>query len=209
MIRVMVAEGVPMFREALVRLVNHEDDMEVVAAVGRGDAIVGMALRYRPDVAVIETSLPEMDGLDAAHALNQRLPTCRTLILTGVANPGNLRRGAESQVAGFMLKQSTPQELIDGVRTVAAGGRIIDPQLAYAALTLLDNPLTSRERDVLRLTADGYSSREVAEALFLSHGTVRNYLASIVTKLGARNRVDAIRRAHDAGWLQWTPSQAT
>ena len=202
MIRVMVAEAVPMMREALVRLLSLEDDLEVVAAVGDGDAVVPTALRYRPDVAVIEIALPERDGLDAARELRERLPDCKVVVLTGAATPSDLRRGAESRIAGFMLKSSTPHELIDGVRTVARGGSVIEPTLAYAALSAPDNPLTDREHDVLRLTAAGSSTREVAETLYLSHGTVRNYLASVVTKLDARNRVDAIRLAHEAGWLR-------
>lgn len=201
LIRVMVAEAVPMVREALARLLDLEDDCEVVAAVGDGDAIVPSALRYRPDVVVIEIALPKRHGLDAARELHERLPDCKVLILTGAATPNDLRRGAESRVAGFMLKSSTPHELIDGVRTVVRGGSVIEPTLAYAALNVPDNPLTDREQDVLRLTAAGFSTRDVAETLYLSHGTVRNYLASVVTKLNARNRIDAIRLAREAGWL--------
>jgi len=203
-IRVMVAEDVPMMRDALVRLMGLEDDLDVVAAVGSGETVVATALRHQPDVAVIDLALPNLDGLDVALELHQRLPDCKVLIIAGVANPSYLRRGAECRVAGFVLKESTPQDLIDGVRTVAGGGSVFDPRLVYAALTVSDNPLTDRERDVLRLTADGSSTSEIAETLFLSRGTVRNYLASVVTKLNARNRVDAIRLAREAGWLQPT-----
>ncbi|MGP4026078.1 response regulator transcription factor [Actinomadura sp. 3N407] len=201
MIRVLVAEDVRMLREALVDLIGYEDDIEVVASVGAGDAIVPAALRERPDVAVIDIELPERDGLDAAAELRDLLPECRTLILTGVGRPGNLRRSAGANVAGFMLKDSRPQDLVAAIRTVAAGGRVIDPQLAYAALDVADNPLTEREADVLRLTAEGSNPREIAARLHLTYGTVRNYLASAVTKLGARNRVDAIRIATEAGWI--------
>lgn len=201
MIRVIVAEDVPLVREALARLLDLEADVKVVATVGGGDEIVDTALLYRPDVAVIDIALPKRDGLEAAAELKRRLPSCKTLILTRVATPGNLRRGAENQVAGFMLKDVTPEDLVDAVRTVAAGGSVIDPQLAYAALSAPPSPLTDRETSVLRMTADGLSTREIAQALFLSHGTVRNYLASVVTKLCARNRVDAIRLAREAGWL--------
>jgi two-component system, NarL family, response regulator DesR len=190
-----------MLREALAEILNHEDDIHVVATVATGDAIVPSALQHRPDVAIIDIKLPNLDGLDAAAVLNERLPECKTLILTGVGQPGNLRRSAKANVAGFMLKDARPQDLLSAIRTIAAGGRVIDPQLAYAALDIAENPLTEREIDVLRLTSSGSTPREVAAQLHLTYGTVRNYLASAVTKLGARNRVDAIRIATDAGWL--------
>lgn len=200
-IKVLVAEDVRMLREALVDLMGYEDDIEVVAAVETGDAIVPTALRLRPDLAVLDIELPNSDGLDAAAELHDLLPECRTLILTGVGRPGNLRRGAKAHVAGFMVKDSRPQDLIAAIRTIAAGGRVIDPQLAYASLDVADNPLTEREADVLRLTSRGSTPREIAAQLHLTYGTVRNYLATAVTKLGARNRVDAIRIASEAGWI--------
>jgi two-component system response regulator DesR len=200
-IRVLVAEDVRMLREAMVDFISHEDDIEVVASVEDGDAIVPAALRDRPDVAVIDIELPQRDGLDAAAELRDLLPECRTLVLTGIGRPGNLRRSARANVAGFMLKDSRPQDLVAAIRTVAAGGRVIDPQLAYAALDVADNPLTEREADVLRLTSEGSNPREIAARLHLTYGTVRNYLATAVTKLGARNRVDAIRIATEAGWI--------
>lgn len=201
MIRVLVAEDVRILREALCELLGLESDIVVVAAVESGDRIVPAALEHRPDVAVLDIDLPLIDGLQAAAELRERLPDCKTLILTGMGRPGNLRRGIAAQVAGFMVKDSRPQDLADAIRTVAAGGRVIDPQLAYAALEVADSPLTDRETDVLRLTASGATPREVSAQLHLTYGTVRNYLASAVTKLGARNRVDAIRIATAAGWL--------
>jgi two-component system response regulator DesR len=201
MIRVLVAEDVRILREALCELLGLESDIVVVAAVESGDRIVPAALEHRPDVAVLDIDLPLIDGLQAAAELREMLPDCRALILTGMGRPGNLRRGIAAQVAGFMVKDSRPQDLADAIRTVAAGGRVIDPQLAYAALEVADSPLTDRETDVLRLTASGATPREVSAQLHLTYGTVRNYLASAVTKLGARNRVDAIRIATAAGWL--------
>ncbi|MFD1938246.1 DNA-binding response regulator [Nonomuraea mangrovi] len=201
MIRVLVAEDMRLLRDALVGLLKLEGDLEVVASVDTGDAIVASALEHRPDVAVIDIELPHLDGLDAAAHLRERLPSCKVLILTGVGRPGNLRRSIAAQAAGFMLKDSRPEELAEAIRTVARGGRVLDPQLAYAALDVVDNPLTEREADVLRLTASGATPREVSARLHLSYGTVRNYLASAVTKLDARNRVDAIRIATEAGWL--------
>jgi len=201
MIRVLLAEDLRILREALAGLLRLEEDMEVVAEVGHGDAIVPAALEHLPDVAVIDIEMPKMDGLDAAAELARRLPVCRTLILTAVGRPGNLRRGISAQVSGFILKDSRPEDLVAAIRTVAAGGRVIDPQLAFAALDMSGNPLTDRELDVLRLTAGGATPREVAARLHLTYGTVRNYLASAVTKLTARNRLDAVRIATEAGWL--------
>ncbi|WP_049567189.1 response regulator transcription factor [Nonomuraea sp. SBT364] len=201
MIRVLIAEDVLILREALVALLGYEEDIEVVAALGSGDAIVPAALAHRPDVAVLDIDLPVVDGLDAAAELHTRLPDCRVLILTALGRPGNLRRGVEAHVSGFMLKDSRPQELVSAIRDVAAGRRIVDQQLAYAALGLPANPLTDREADVLRLTGAGAAPRDIARDLHLSYGTVRNYLASAVTKLNARTRQDAIRIATEAGWL--------
>jgi two-component system response regulator DesR len=201
MIGVLLAEDMRMLREALVGVLNLADDIEVVAAVEAGDAIVPTALRTRPNVAVLDIELPGLDGISAAAQLHQWLPDCRTLILTGVGRPGLLRRAQSAHVAGFMVKDARPEDLLDAIRVVATGGRVIDPQLAFAALDAAGNPLTERENDVLRLTASGAEQAEVAARLGLSSGTVRNYLATAVAKLGARNRVDAIRIASEAGWL--------
>ncbi|GAA2647311.1 response regulator transcription factor [Nonomuraea recticatena] len=190
-----------MLREALVALLGFEEDIEVVAEVDTGDAIVRAALEHRPDVAVLDIELPALDGLSAAALLHERLPECRVLILTGLGRPGNLRRGVEAHVSGFMLKDSRPQDLVQAIRTVAAGGLVIDQQLAYAALDVRGNPLTEREAEVLRLTGEGATPRDIARDLHLSYGTVRNYLASSVTKLNARTRMDAVRIATEAGWL--------
>ncbi|GLH96261.1 response regulator transcription factor [Phytohabitans aurantiacus] len=201
MIRVLLAEDMRLLREALVGVLSLAGDIEVVGAVEAGDAIVTTALQARPDVAVIDVELPGLDGISAAAQLHQWLPDCRTLILTGVGRPGTLRRALAAKVAGFMGKDAAPDDLVDAVRTIAAGGKVLDPQLAFAALDIAGNPLTERECDVLRLTASGADPTEVATRLGLSYGTVRNYLATAVTKLSARNRVDAIRIASEAGWL--------
>ncbi|MFG1998563.1 DNA-binding response regulator [Spirillospora sp. NPDC048911] len=201
MIRVLLAEDMGILREALAGLLALEDDIEVVATVESGDAIVATALKHTPDVAVIDIELPVLDGLSAAAELHQRLPGCRTLILTGLARPGNLRRALAAHVSGFMVKDSRPQDLVEAIRTVTRGGRVIDPQLAFQALDVQGSPLTDREAEVLRLTASGAEPPEIAAKIGLSYGTVRNYLASAVTKLNARNRVDAIRIATDADWI--------
>ncbi|MEU7061139.1 response regulator transcription factor [Streptomyces sp. NPDC046197] len=200
-LKILLAEDVHMIRGALVALLELEPDLEVVAEVDRGDCIVRTALETRPDVAVIDVDLPGTDGLTAAADLHEQLPSCRTLILTSLGRPGTLRRALSAHVTGFLLKDSPPDQLALAVRSVAAGRRVVDPQLALAAWDCADNPLSARELEVLRLAARGADAAEIAGCLFLSKGTVRNYLTAIVSKLGARNRIDAIRLAEEAGWI--------
>jgi len=142
-----------------------------------------------------------MDGLTAAAELHEKVPTCRVLVLTGLGRPSDLRRAVAEHASGFLLKDAPSEELVAAVRHVAAGGRVFDPKLAVAALEEAESPLSAREAEVLKRYAAGASAAEIAGELFLSYGTVRNYLASAVTKLGARNRVDAARIADEAGWL--------
>ncbi|MBO2458351.1 response regulator transcription factor [Actinomadura violacea] len=201
MSRVLIAEDMHLLREALAELLGLEDDMEVVAQVDSGARIVAEAERTRPDVAILDIDLPELDGLAAAAPLAERVPGCRVLILTALSRAGHLRRALEAGVAGFVRKDIRPDELAAAVRTVAAGGTVIDPALAATALLAPPSPLTQRETEVLRLSATGAQPLEIAERLFLSYGTVRNYLTSSVGKLGARNRIDAVRIATEAGWI--------
>ncbi len=201
MIRVLVAEDMHMIRGALVALLSLEDDMEVVAELERGDTIVETALRTRPDVAVVDIDLPGLDGLSAAEQLHQRLPQCRTLVLTGLSQPGNLLRALKAHVRGFIVKDAPAETLADGVRRVARGERVIDPDLVAAALETGSTPLTDREADVLRAAERGISTEEIGARLALSPATVRNYLSNAISKVGGRNRIDAIRIARDAGWL--------
>lgn len=190
-----------MIQGALVALLQLEPDLHVVSTVDRGDTIVAAALETKPDVAVIDIDLPGIDGLTAAAELHERLPSCRTLILTSLGRPGTLRRALSAQVSGFLLKDSPPSQLALAVRSVATGRRVVDPQLALSAWDSPENPLSPRELEVLRLAARGADAAEIAGCLYLSKGTVRNYLTAIVGKLGARNRIDAIRIAEEAGWL--------
>jgi two-component system response regulator DesR len=201
MVRVLIAEDMRILRDTLVALLELEDDLEVVAQLASGDDIVPAALQHHPDVAVLDIDLPGTDGLTAAAELHERLPRCRTLILTGLGRSGTLRRALAAHVSGFMVKDAPAQELVEAVRRVAAGDRVIDPKLALAALDQGDNPLSPREAEVLKRYAAGASAAEIAAEIYLSYGTVRNYLASAVTKLGARNRVDAAHIANEAGWL--------
>ncbi|MEU9957304.1 response regulator transcription factor [Streptomyces sp. NPDC050982] len=199
MIRLIIAEDVPMLRGALVALLELEQDLSVVAEVGNGNDILPTVLEHRPDIAVIDIDLPGTDGLTAAAKLRSCVPSCRVLIITSLGNPAALRRALAAQVDGYVLKDALPSELAQAIRKVAAGQRVIDPQLALMAWDGPAQQLTPREVDVLRLAAAGEDVRVIAKELHLSVGTVRNYLTTIVHKLGARNRVDAVRIARDNG----------
>ena len=198
MIRVLVAEDMRILRDTLVSVLNLEEDIEVVAQVAAGDGIVPAALAERPDLAVLDIDMPRVDGLTAAAELHERLPACRVVILTVLGRPGLLRQALAAHVSGFLVKDAPSDELIGALRRVAAGERVIDPQVA---LETPGSPLSAREAEVLGRFAAGADPAEVAAELFLSYGTVRNYLASAVTKLGGRNRMDAVRIATEAGWL--------
>lgn len=201
MIRVLVAEDMHLVRGALVALLSLESDIEVVAELDRGDQIVAAALQTKPDVAIVDIDLPGIDGLTAAAELYERLPKCRTLVLTGLSQPGHLLRALKVHVRGFIVKDAPAQTLAEGVRRVAAGHRVIDPELIAAALETGDSPLTAREADVLRAVEDGITTEQVGVQLSLSAATVRNYLSNAVSKVGGRNRIDAIRIARNSGWL--------
>jgi two-component system response regulator DesR len=155
----------------------------------------------RPDVALLDIEMPGLDGLAAARALHERLPSCRVLILTTFGRPGYLRRAMEGGVVGFLVKDAPATELATAIRRAMAGERVIDPALATAALSEGPNPLTEREQGVLAASGHGDTIAEIAESLFLSEGTVRNYLHTAIGKLGARNRVEAVRAAEEKGWL--------
>src|SRR5499425_1529691 len=201
MIRVLIAEDMHLIRGALVALLKLEPDIEVVAELDRGDVIVETALRTKPDVAVLDIDLPGLDGLSAATALHERLPSCRTLVLTGLSQPGNLLRALKAHVKGFLLKDAPAAELANAIRSVAEGRRVLDPELVAVAVETGASPLTDREADVLRAAMSGRSTEEIGSLLNLSPATVRNYLSNAISKLGARNRMDAVRIAEEAGWL--------
>lgn len=190
-----------MIRGALVALLSLEHDLEVVADVASGEDILPAALKHRPDVAVIDIDLPGKDGLTAAIEIHEHLPDCRTLMLTNLGRTGIVRRALAAHVGGFLLKDAPSDTLANGIRAVAAGRRVVDPQLAMSAWDSKQCPLTDRELETLRLASAGQDPVDIAGELFLSPGTVRNHLTSIISKLNARNRVDAIRIATEAGWL--------
>ena len=200
-VRVLLAEDQAMVRGALSALLSMEGDIEIVAEASRGDEVLSAALDAFPDVALLDIEMPGGDGLSAAAQLKERLPACRVIILTTFGRAGYLKRAMESGALGFMLKDAPATELASAIRRVAGGERVVDPALAAAALSEGDNPLTGRERDVLRASADGATIGDVAARLYLSEGTVRNYLSTAIKKLGTRNRVEAARLAERKGWL--------
>src|SRR6185312_1870027 len=201
MIRLLLADDQALVRSALAALLGLEPDFEVVAEVGRGDQVVAAAAEHRPDVALLDIEMPGLDGLAAAAALAHTVPDVRVIILTTFGRPGFLRRAMESGALGFVVKDAPAEQLADAVRRVAAGERVVDPDLAAATLAGGPSPLTGRERDVLVVARDGATVSDIAKRLFLSEGTVRNYLSSAISKTGARNRLEAIRLADERGWL--------
>jgi two-component system response regulator DesR len=200
-IRVLLAEDQAMVRGALAALLALEADIEIVGEAARGDTVVSAALETRPDVALVDIEMPGGDGLSAAAALTEQLPSCRTIILTTFGRTGYLKRAMESGAVGFLLKDAPAAELAAAIRRVMNGERVVDSALAVSALSERGNPLTERERDVLFASADGATIRDLAAKLYLSEGTVRNYLSTAIQKLGSRNRVEAARLAEQKGWL--------
>jgi two-component system response regulator DesR len=200
-IRVLLAEDQGMMRGALATLLGLEDDLEVVAAVGRGDEVVAAAREHRADIAVLDIEMPGLNGLDAAAALRDAVPGCRVLIVTTFGRPGYLRRAMEAGASGFLIKDGPVEELAAAIRRVVAGETVVDPTLAAAALRAGPNPLSARERDVLAAAADGATIADIAARLHLSESTVRNYLSAAIGKTGTRNRIEAVRHARDNGWL--------
>jgi two-component system, NarL family, response regulator DesR len=201
MIRVLLADDEHLIRGALAALLSLEDDLEVVGQAATGAEALAMARALRPDVAVLDMQMPAPDGVAVARTLQDQLPQCRTLILTSHGRPGHLKRALAAGVRGFLPKTVSAEVLAGVVRTVHGGGRYVDPQLAADAISAGDSPLTPREADVLELAAEGAPVDEIARRAALSPGTVRNYLSSAVTKLGAANRHEAVRVARSKGWL--------
>ena len=200
-IKLLLADDQELVRSALAVMLELEEDFEVVASVRSGDEVVAAARAHQPDVALLDIEMPGIDGLAAAGVLAQEVPACRSLILTTFGRPGYLRRAMESGASGFVVKDAPPEQLADAIRRVAAGERVVDPALAAATLAAGASPLTARERDVLVAARPGATVSEIAGKLFLTEGTVRNYLSAAIAKTGTRNRAEAVRAADERGWL--------
>jgi two-component system response regulator DesR len=190
-----------MVRGALKALLAMEGDIEIVAETDRADRVVPLAVETHPEVALLDIEMPGGDGITAAGQLRQALPACKVLILTTFGRPGFLRRAMESGASGFMLKDAPSHELAVAIRRTMKGERVVDPGLAATALSAGVSPLSDREREVLKAGQGGASIAEIARSLFLSEGTVRNYLSSAIQKLEVSNRTEAARVAEEQGWL--------
>lgn len=201
MIRIFLAEGASLLRGGLVALFEDVKDLDVVAAVGSGEQVLATARRRRPDVALIDVGLPGLDGFAAACAIREAVPDCRTVLMSGRRRTGDLRRAVAAGAAGLVLKDTSPGDLVDAIRRAANGACVIDPDMAFTELGSVSSPLTEREVEVLALASRGASAAQIAEDLVLTIGTVRNHLSRINRKIGAENRIQAIRMAEEAGWL--------
>lgn len=200
-VRVLLADDEHLIRGALAALLALEDDLLVVAEAASGPEAVAMARAHRPDVAVLDLQMPGADGVTVATTLRAELPDCKSMIVTSHGRPGHLKRALAAGVRAFAPKTVSAQRLAELIRTVHAGGRYVDPELAADAISAGDSPLTAREAEVLELAGDGAPIAEIAERACLSQGTVRNYLSSAATKLGAENRHTAVRLARLRGWV--------
>jgi len=200
-IRLLIADDQALVRGALAALLGLENDIDVVAQVGRGDEVVEAARSSGATVALLDIEMPGIDGIAAAAQLRAEIPGCRTLIVTTFGRPGYLARAMQAGASGFVVKDTPAAELADAVRRVSLGLRVVDPALAVESLAQGDSPLTERETDVLAATRSGGSIADIARMVHLSEGTVKNHLSSAIGKTGGRNRADAVRVAVERGWL--------
>ncbi len=201
MIRVLVADDEALLRDALEAILSLQDDLEVVAIAASGPEAIAQIDRYAPDVALVDLQMPGADGIEVIEAVERSTPSTRCVVLTSHARPGHLKRALAAGARGFLPKTASARVLTDVVRRVHAGHRYVDPELSAEAIAAGDSPLTPREADVLELAADGAPVDEIARRAGLSAGTVRNYLSSAATKLGAPNRHMAADIARAKGWI--------
>lgn len=200
-IRLVIADDQAMLRGALAALLELEEDLTVVGVAASGEEAVEAVARTAADVCLMDIQMPGMGGIAATTAVRAASPRTRVLIVTTFARPGYLRSALEAGASGFLVKDAPAEQLADAVRRVHAGLRVVDPALAEASLFEGANPLSERERQVLRMAADGRSAAAIASEVFLSAGTVRNNLSSAIGKVGASNRAQAVRIAQDKGWI--------
>ncbi|MED4071243.1 response regulator transcription factor [Priestia endophytica] len=199
MIRIVIAEDQRMLLGALGSLLSLEDDMEIVGKASNGEEAVSLAHKEQPDVCIMDIEMPIKTGLEAAEELKES--NCKVIILTTFARSGYFQRALKAGVSGYLLKDSPSEELASSIRSIMSGRRIYAPELiddAYAE----ENPLTEREKEVLSLIADGKNTREIADALSIKNGTVRNYISTILDKLEVKNRIEAITRFKEKGWFK-------
>lgn len=200
-IRILLADDQALVRGALSALLGLESDLEIVAEVGSGDAVLPAVLKHRPDVALLDVEMPGLDGIAATALVREAAPETHVLIVTTFGRPGYLRRALQAGASGFVVKDTPAAELADAVRRVHHGLRVVDPALATDSLVSGESPLTAREGDVLRAARGGSTVAAIAHLLTLSEGTVRNHLSAAIGKTGARNRTEAVRVADGNGWL--------
>jgi two-component system response regulator DesR len=200
--RVVIAEDQAMLRGALSALLDLEEDIEIIGQAENGEQALQLILELAPDVCMMDIEMPKMTGLDVAERLKEMRHSCKVVILTTFSRAGYFKRAMGANVSGYLLKDSPADELGQALRRVYDGGRVISPELSFAIWDAADNPLTDREQEVLKQVARGLSANEIAKELFLSGGTVRNYISEILQKLEAKNRIDAIAIAEKNGWLK-------
>ncbi len=200
-IRLVIVDDQAMLRGALAALLDLEPDLQVVGAAGDGEEALRVVAETAPDVCLMDIQMPGMDGIEATRGVRAASPGTRVLIVTTFARPGYLRAALDAGAGGFVVKDAPAEQLADAVRRIHSGLRVVDPALAEASLFEGANPLTDRERQILRLAADGRSAAAIAAEVFLSAGTVRNNLSAAIGKVGAANRAQAVRVAQDKGWI--------
>ncbi|WP_405106441.1 response regulator transcription factor [Paenibacillus sp. FSL K6-1217] len=200
MISIIIAEDQRLLRGAMASLLDLEDDIEVAGEAGDGAEALAQIERIQPDVCLMDIEMPLMSGLEVAELLKSRGCRTKIIILTTFARPGYFERGVKAGIQGYLLKDEPVDKLADAIRRVMAGGREVSPELVFGSLRE-ENPLSDREREILKLAAAGRSAGEIASALHLSYGTVRNYISEILSKLAVKTRIEAVRLAEDKGWM--------
>lgn len=200
MIRIIIAEDQRMLRGALGSLLDLEDDIEVIAEVANGEEALKSILSLQPDVCLLDIEMPLKTGLEVAEDLKNLGSACKIVILTTFARPGYFKRAVQAGVHGYMLKDGSSDELAETIRNVMKGKREYAPELVFGSLQE-ENPLTDRERDIMKLVAEGKTAKEISAELYLSSGTVRNYISEVINKLNVKNRIEAIAVAQEKGWL--------
>ena len=200
-IRVLIADDQELVRSGLAALLNLEEDIDVVALASDGDEVVSLVKQNQVEVALLDIQMKKQDGIETTKQLTESNPEVKVIIVTTFGRAGYLRNALQSGASGFLVKDTPAAELADAIRRVFSGQRVVDPQLAASSLAIGDSPLTTREAEVLKLTEQGFAVSEIASALFLSVGTVRNHLSAAIAKTGAKNRMQAARIALEKGWL--------